>query len=253
MSAKAKKILSDILYPLAVVAAVVGIWAIAAAAMGVSMILPTPAEAVREFFAYLGSSSFWRAVGNTAWRAAYSFVISFVLALAFAILSHFFKTAERLIRPFVAIIRAIPTMAVILILIICLNSRLAPAVVAIIVIFPTMYSSFFAAIRGVDPKLVQMSKVYSVSPKDSLFKLYLPNMAEGLFEGSASGISLNIKLVIAAEVQAQTMSSMGNLMYNAKWMLETEKLFALTIAAVILSVACEWLIRLIGRAVIRWK
>ena len=78
-------------------------------------------------------------------------------------------------------------------------------------------------------------------------------MAEGLFEGSASGISLNIKLVIAAEVQAQTMSSLGNLMYNAKWMLETEKLFALTIAAVILSVACEWLIRLIGRAVIRWK
>ena len=140
-----------------------------------------------------------------------------------------------------------------MILIICLNSRLAPAVVAIIVIFPTMYSSFFAAIRGVDPKLVQMSKVYSVSPKDSLFKLYLPNMAEGLFEGSASGISLNIKLVIAAEVQAQTMSSLGNLMYNAKWMLETEKLFALTIAAVILSVACEWLIRLIGRAVIRWK
>lgn len=49
------------------------------------------------------------------------------------------------------------------------------------------------------------------------------------------------------------MSSLGNLMYNAKWMLETEKLFALTIAAVILSVACEWLIRLIGRAVIRWK
>ena len=33
MSAKAKKILSDILYPLAVVAAVVGIWAIAAAAI----------------------------------------------------------------------------------------------------------------------------------------------------------------------------------------------------------------------------
>lgn len=253
MSAKAKKILSDILYPLAVVAAVVGIWAIAAAAMGVSMILPTPAEAVREFFAYLGSSSFWRAVGNTAWRAAYSFVISFVLALAFAILSHFFKTAERLIRPFVAIIRAIPTMAVILILIICLNSRLAPAVVAIIVIFPTLYSSFSAAIGEVDSKLVEMSKVYKVGAKDRLLQLYIPNMAAGLFEGAASGFSLNIKLVIAAEALAATARSIGNMMNFSKALLETEKLFALTIAAVILSVACEWLIRLIGRAVIRWK
>lgn len=253
MSEKAKKILSDVLYPLVVVAAVVGVWAIAAAAMGVSMILPTPVEAVREFFAYLGSASFWRAIGNTAWRAAYSFAISFILAIVFAVLSCFFKTAEKLIRPFVAIIRAVPTMAVILILIICLNSRIAPAAVAVIVIFPTMYSSFYAAIRGVDPKLVQMSKVYSVSARDRLFRLYLPNMAEGLFEGSASGVSLNIKLVIAAEVQAQTMSSLGNLMYNAKWMLETEKLFALTVAAIILSVACEWIIRLAGKAVVRWK
>ena len=50
-----------------------------------------------------------------------------------------------------------------------------------------------------------------------------------------------------------TVRSFGNLMYNANWMLETEKLFALTIAAVLLSVACEWLIRLVGRAVIRWR
>ena len=78
-------------------------------------------------------------------------------------------------------------------------------------------------------------------------------MAQGLFEGAASGFSLNVKLVIAAEVMAHTVGSLGNLMYNANWMLETERLFAITIAAVVVSVAFEWLIRLTGKAVIRWK
>ena len=36
-------------------------------------------------------------------------------------------------------------------------------------------------------------------------------------------------------------------------LLETQELFALTIAAVLLSVLCEWAIRLVAKAVIRWK
>jgi len=42
-------------------------------------------------------------------------------------------------------------------------------------------------------------------------------------------------------------------MQNAKINLEMEKLFAVTVAAIVLSVLCEWIIRLIGRAIVRWK
>ena len=253
MSDKAKKIVLNIMFPVIVAAAVLLNWAVAAAAIGASLILPTPAAAVREFFAYFADADFWRAVGNTMWRSLYSFLISFVLAFVFAVLAERFSVAKKLINPFVSFIRSVPTMSVILILIICLDSARAPAVVAIIVIFPTLYSSFSAAIGEVDSKLVEMSKVYKVGAKDRLLQLYIPNMAAGLFEGAASGFSLNIKLVIAAEALAATARSIGNMMNFSKALLETEKLFALTIAAVILSVACEWLIRLIGRAVIRWK
>lgn len=253
MSAKAKKIVLNIAYPLIVVAVVAAVWWIGAAVIGVTLILPTPAEAVREFFVCFADPSFWEAVGNSMWRSFYAFLISFALALVFAVASSLCVPFRRLARPFVAVIRAVPTMSVIFILILLLDSARAPAVVAVIVIFPTLYSSFSSAIDGVDPKLAQMCKVYGVGLKDRLCKLYIPNMAPGIFEGSATGFSLNIKLVIAAEVMAHTVRSFGNLMYNANWMLETEKLFALTIAAVLLSVACEWLIRLVGRAVIRWR
>lgn len=253
MSSKTKKILLNILFPVIVAAAIILLWLIAAEMIGATLILPTPAEAVREFFAYFADVSFWRAIGNTMWRSVYSFAISFLLALVLSALAARFFVARRVIAPFVAFIRAIPTMSVILILVISLDSMRAPAVVAVIVIFPTLYSSFCSAIDGIDVKLVDMSRVYHVGLCDKIFRLYIPNMAPGLFEGSASGFSLNIKLVIAAEALASTARSLGSMMNYSKAMLETEKLFALTIAAVILSVVCEWLIRLVGRAVVRWK
>lgn len=98
-----------------------------------------------------------------------------------------------------------------------------------------------------------MSKVYGVKKRDMLLKLYVPNVAPALFEGAAGGFSLNIKLIIAAEALASTRFSLGGLMQNAKINLEMEKLFAVTVAAIVLSVLCEWIIRLIGRAIVRWK
>lgn len=250
---KVYKRLVNCIFPILVVAVIFLVWWIAALAIDASLILPSPSESLRAFFAYFGEASFWRAIGNTMWRSLYSFVFSFVAAIVLALLAKRYLYARKLIDPFVAFIRSVPTMSVILILIIWLNPKIAPAVVAIIVIFPTLYSSFVAAVEAVDPKLVAMSAVYHVSKKDRIFKLYLPNMAPGLFEGSASGFSLNIKLVIAAEALAHTTASIGSMMNFSQALLETQELFALTIAAVLLSVLCEWVIRLVAKAVIRWK
>ncbi len=250
---KVYKNLLSCIFPILVVAVIFLVWWIAALAIDASLVLPSPSESLRAFFVYLGEASFWRAIGNTMWRSLYSFIFSFVLAIVFALLASRYAYARKLINPLIAFIRSVPTMSVILILIIWLNPRIAPAVVAIIVIFPTLYSSFVSAVESIDPKLTAMSEVYFVSKKDRIIKLYLPNMAPGLFEGSASGFSLNIKLVIAAEALAHTTASIGSMMNFSQALLETQKLFALTIAAVLLSVLCEWVIRLAAKAVIRWK
>ena len=67
------------------------------------------------------------------------------------------------------------------------------------------------------------------------------------------GFSLNLKLVISAEAIAHTVKSFGNLMQNAQIWLQTDRLIALTLTAVLLGALGEWFIRLIGRSVVRWK
>nr|MDE6655769.1 hypothetical protein [Anaeroplasmataceae bacterium] len=81
--------------------------------------------------------------------------------------------------------------------------------------------------------------VYHVSKKDQIIKLYIPSMKPVILENTATTFSLNIKLVIAAEALAQTRNSIGKLMQFAKVNIEVEKLFALTIVAIILSMLSE--------------
>ncbi len=248
-----KKLLIDLSYPLFVTLLVLVIWQIASLLLNVDLILPSPLDAFKQLLDYLGEKDFWISLGGTLLRSLISFAFSFIIALLFAVLSAVNTRAKKLISPFTAIIRSIPTMSVILLLIIWLSPSAAPIAVAIIVIFPTLYSAFYGAIDSVDKNLLMMSKVYGVSNKDIIKKLYLPNMAKSMFENTASGFSLNIKLVIAAEALAQTMHSIGKLMQFAKINIEPTKLFALTLAAIIVGVFFESTIRYIGKISIRWQ
>lgn len=248
-----KRIVRNLCYPLFVVLVILLIWWIAALVINVDLILPTPTVAIHNLFIYIGQQDFWLALSGTFLRGIVSFIISFLTAILFAFGAFLSPTLKKIIQPFMSIVRSIPTMSVILILIIWLSPKTAPLVVAIIVICPTIYSSLLAGFEEIDVQLIEMAAVYNVSRGDKIKKLYLPNIAPTMFETSASGLGLNIKLVIAAEALTQTSDSIGKLMQYAKISLEIEKLFALTIAAVLLSTACEFIIRLIARRVVRWK
>lgn len=247
-----KKLLFNSIYPIAVILMVLLIWYFACWWIDVELILPTPAQAFIHIGAFLKDISFWVSLGWTYLRCIESFLIAFLIALGLAVLAYSKKEAEKFINPFMAFIRAIPTMAIILILIISIAPEGTPIVVAGIVICPTLYQSFLTSLKQIDQKLVEMANIYHVSKKNQIFKFYIPTVLPGILENSATGFSLNIKLIIAAEAMAQTRNSIGKLMQYAKISIEIEKLFALTIIAVILSVISEALIKLFKRVVCRY-
>lgn len=248
-----KKLIFDILYPAIVVVGMLVLWQVLALVLDANLVLPTPKQAFKQFFVYCGQGEFWLALASTFWRATYSFALAFVVAVVFAVFCCLSDVARKIILPFFAVVRSVPTMSIILILVIWMSPSFAPVVVAIIVTAPTLFSAFLASVDSVDKKLVEMSKVYKVSAKDVVFTLYLPNMASQLFENCASGFSLNLKLIIAAEALAYTSKSVGKLMQFAKINIEPTQLFALTLFAMVLGVVAESVIRQIGKRVVRWQ
>jgi NitT/TauT family transport system permease protein len=249
---KIKSILKNLIYPFIVIGIILIIWAIAAKQIGSEFILPSINTTLSQLKKLLFLNSFWLSFSKTLLRCLFTFFISFFLAMFFAILSKFFKTAKLLLSPLVSITRVLPTMAIILLLIIWTNSTIAPIIIAIIVVFPTLYSQFLGEIMGIDEKLLDMSKVYKVPKMKVLTKFYIPQMLPVIVMAVGAGLSLSLKLLVAAEVLAQTVNSIGGMMQTAKMYFETGQLMALTIITVITGILFEILASLF-KPLWRWK
>lgn len=245
--------LKKLIYPLIALAAVILLWYAGAAAINRDYILPPPHSAVSSLFTLLAQTEFWRAAGGTLLRSLISFAAAFVFAVLLASAAALKESVKRLLSPIITILRSLPTISIILVSLIWLKSTTAPMLIAFLIIFPAMYAAILGAIESTDKKLIEMSNVYKVSKYDTVTRLYIPSVLPAMFTACKSNISLNLKIIIASEVLANTTLSMGFEMQYAKLYLLTPLLFAWTIAAVLLSFALESAVSGISKMVIRWK
>ena len=216
------------------------IWYIAALVSGSEFIMPKPLTALKRFFLLFTEGRFYRAFFSTIGRSLIAYAVSLALALALGILSAMFEPMRKLLNPLVSVCRAIPTMAVVLLLVIWFGAKTAPVIVSLIVIMPTLYAAFTEAITGVDGKIIEMCRVYGVKRRDMITKVYLPLALPAASLSASTALSLTIKLTVAAEVLANTANSLGAMMQSARAYFETAELMALTVITVIVSLALEY-------------
>lgn len=235
----------NIVYPLLAFGVIVAIWSIIAASMNKPIIFPMPSKIFSSLIAAIKSDAFWTSVGWSLLRTIICFLISFVLALIFAFLGNFVNPFHRVMSPIISILRAVPTMAIILIAMLWLNGSKASILIGFLIAFPLLYQSFYTSIEGVDKDLVEMSKFYKVSPINRVLYLYLPETSDSMFDVSASTISLTLKVVIAAEVMSYAKNSIGLQMKMANQEIDIAMLFSWTIIAIALSFILEGIVKLL--------
>ena len=245
--------ITNIIYPLIGVAAFLLLWFVVAKVVDIELILPTPAMAFKEFFLLWGEKSFWMAVGNTLLRTIVAFVIAFLLAMILSIISYLCEPFKRIISPLIIILRATPTMSIILLAIIWMTSKTSPILISFLIIFPILYSDFYSALEGIDKGLIEMSNSYNVPISTQIKELYVPSTLPYVFASVKSTLSFTVKIMVSAEVLAQTADSMGNSMQIAKIYLDTAGLLGWTVMAIILSYLLELIVLGISKLVVRWK
>lgn len=234
---KKKKL--NIICSVAAVAFIWICWIIAYYAVGNDYIIPSFQDTFVSLFKCLGEGAFWTAFGFTFLRTALAFVISFLLAAALAAGSALSKIFKSVVKPFVTILRTLPVLAVILLFLIWTNANVAPVIVTVLLLFPMIYARLTAAIDGVDKDVLEMARLYGVSKKDRLFRIYLPQISPAVFALTGSDISLGLKVMISAEVLSNTYRSLGGMMQSARSFLEMPRLAALTLAAVLAGLIIE--------------
>ena len=248
-----KKKLLNFLLPIITIAIILVFWTISAIKIDNKFILPDLSETLTAFFSLFIHAEFYSAFFGTLLRSIIAFVCSFTVALILAFVSDRYPLSKKIIAPIVSILRAMPTIAVVLLLLLWTNSQVAPVIVTALVVFPTCYTSIITAINSVDKDQIEASKIDGATNKNIIFNIQFLQILHELLVVIGSGLSLNIKLMVAAEVLSQTANSMGLLLNVSKVYFEVATMFALVLVSVIVGLLIEGLFSYISKKVGKWQ
>ena len=225
--------------PIITIACIFCIWSIASAVIGSEYILPSVNQTLSALVRLFYSGEFYLSVAMTFLRSIIAFLISFIVAFLLARIRCKIELTSKVIEPVIGVIRALPTIAVILLLMFWTNSRVAPIIVTVLVVLPTSYTNLVTAFNGVDKTTVEAGAVDGANVKQLFAFVEFPQIEPAFYKSIGSGISLNFKLMVAAEVLAQTANSLGYLLNTSKVYFEIPQMMALVIVAVMIGVIVE--------------
>lgn len=242
-----------LIYTVLSVAIVIIVWFIAAAAVGVEFLLPSPLDTAKSLIALLKMPELYVGIAKTTLHAVLAFVVAFFAAGVLAVFASINSVIERLLSPIVLIIRVAPTMSVIFLSILWIASENSPYLVGVFVLFPILYSRIFSAIKSVDSDILEMANVYRVRKRDVVFGIYLPFVGTTVLDECPGLLSFGIKLAVSGEAVAQSGINIGSLMSGSKANFETAEMIAYTVIAILLGFVLEQLFKLIIYAARRLK
>lgn len=202
------------------------VWQLISSKVGNAVIMPTPLQTLESIMKIATSKSFYPMVSSTIERTAKGFLIAFATGMLTGMLSGFYRWFREFTSPLIAFVKSAPTMGIILLVLIWMRSDQAPILIGFLVVFPIIHANIAAGIENMDKNMVEMAKIYKISPIKRFSNIYLPAIKPNIKTSLLNAFGLNLKVVIAAEVISQPELSIGNGIFLEKVNINTSGVFA---------------------------
>lgn len=220
-----------------------GVWQLAAMAVGQELLLPSPLAVGRALLRLGGTLPFWMATLSTLGRIFGGLGAGCLLGAVLAGLTCRFRWAELILSPAIRVIRATPVVCFILLVYLWVARARIPGAIAALMVMPVMWGNLETGLRNVDGQLLEFAAAYRFSSWKKLLRIYLPSLRPYFTSGFLTALGLAWKSGVAAEVICPPKFAIGTEISQARTALETPELFAWTLVIVGLSLALEGLIR----------
>lgn len=234
-----KLLLKNLWQSVAAIAFLIGVWLVLYLAVGNELLVPNFLESVREMGALFAKSAFWTGLFWSLLRAFCAFGVSFIFALILAALAHRYPWLAGCLLPVVSALRSLPVLAVLLILLAFLRAGTAPIAVAFLSVFPMLYTAILTALSGVQKQYLESARVQGAGAFRRAAAIYAPLCAPAILREVGAACSFSLKLVVSAEVLANTAKSLGGMMQEAKIYAEIPQLFALVAVSFAVGLVLE--------------
>lgn len=219
-----------------------GVWWLTATLVHQELLIPTPLVVVKTLLSLLPTALFWQSVGMSLVRIVLGFLASLVVGTTLAILTTRLPLIRALFSPLLHIIRAAPVASFIILTLVWINYDVIPAFIAFLMVLPIVWVNVEEGIRRTDKGLLEMTKLYAVSPRRVLTRVYLPSVTPYFLTACVNGLGFAWKSGVAAEIICRPDLAIGNRLQLAKMTLETPEVFAWTAVVIVMSILLEKLL-----------
>lgn len=216
-------------------------------------LMPPPSHLLASAVALARSGELWTHVSATMGRIGLGFLLGALAGTLVGVLTGASGLALRLLDPLIQALRAIPSLAWVPLFILWLGifetSKLA--LIAMGVFFP-VYLGVLSAIQSVDRKLVEVGRVFGLSPAGIALRITGPAVMPAWFASLRTGLGLGFMFVVAAELMGAS-EGLGYLLLDGQQMGRADTILVAMIVFALLGKACDSVIVAISVPVLRWQ
>ena len=238
------------------IAAAAAFWL--AAWQGVSMAIPKllfagPVPTVQSLLSMLPTAAFWASVAGTVGKIAAGFAAAFAAGGILAALCSWSKACRAILEPAVHMMKSLPVACFVVVALIWVPSAWISVLTAYFVVFPAVYINLRTGISGANRKMLEMARVFRLSAAKRARVVWIPAVLPYLLSACRVTVGMALKAGIAGEIIGLPRHSIGEQLYLAKLYLNTDDLFAWSIAIIGLSFVLEkLLVHAIAAAQRKW-
>jgi sulfonate transport system permease protein len=186
-------------------------------------------------------------------RVAIGVAVGVTVGLALGAMSGLSRWGEGLLDPLVQMVRTLPFLGLVPLFILWFGIGESPkiALVALGAAFP-VYLNAHAAIRGTDPKLLDVARVLGLSRSERLRHLILPAAAPQTLVGLRQSLGIAwLSIIVAEQINAD--SGLGYLINDARDFLRTDVIVVGLLVYAALGLITDALVRLAERRLLVWR
>ena len=188
----------------------------------------------------------------TFFESIIGFALASVVGIALAILIARSALIERLVYPYLNIIRVTPVIAIAPLLTIWFGHGILPQalIAALIAFFPIVVTTVLG-LKSVDPELVSLMKLLNATEAKELWKIRLPNALPYIFSSFRISAPLAVVGALVGEFVGGA-QGLGWLLITARGRLDTSTVFLMVVLAVLLGIASFTLVVAFEKRFVKW-
>jgi sulfonate transport system permease protein len=209
--------------------------------------LPAPTVVGKTMYQLAVAGDLVRHAGTTIARVALGFVLGASAGTILGALTGYLPAARKLLDPSLQALRSVPSIAWVPLFLLWLGIQETSkiALISVGAFFP-VYLNLSVAMRHVDPKLLEVGKLYRLSSLQMVRRLILPAALPEYIVGLRSGLGLAWMFVVAAELLGAS-SGIGYLMLDGEMTGRAAVILASVLLFAIFGKLTDWGMNAVGR------